>query len=314
MKRNYLNQLFVFTTLVVLLLPFFVFAKTDLSISETDITFSKDEPLDGDTVRVFARVFNTGDTDVLGYVSFLNNGKEMTDPQIISVRANTYDDVFIDWKVKNGTYDIEVKIIGTNLPDDDVTNNKTIRKHFFVDLDTDSDGIGNEKDTDDDNDGLIDEEEAKIGTDPKKSDTDDDGVSDKIDAFPKDKNESRDTDQDGLGDNKDLDDDNDGLFDQDELFKYGTNPLNNDTDADGLSDKQEIKTDTNPIKTDTDGDGYNDSGDKYPLDQTKWQTGSLGSVIGFFGGNKNYIAIAIGILVLLVILFLLFKRKKKKKR
>lgn len=92
----------------------------------------------------------------------------MTDPQPISVKANTYDDVFVDYKFKAGTYDIEAKIINTNIPDDNSENNKVVRKSYFVDLDTDGDNIGNKKDIDDDNDGLSDEEEFKIGTDSKK--------------------------------------------------------------------------------------------------------------------------------------------------
>lgn len=115
----------------------------------------------------------------------------MTDPQPISVKANTYDDVFVDYKFKAGTYDIEAKIINTNIPDDNSENNKVVRKSYFVDLDTDGDNIGNKKDIDDDNDGLSDEEEFKIGTDSKKpdpikTDTDADGVKDSEDKFPLD--------------------------------------------------------------------------------------------------------------------------------
>lgn len=313
MKKRYFNPLFVLAILAVLFFAGFVFAKTDLSISETDITFSKEEILDGDLVRVYARIFNIGDSDVFGHVVFLDNSKEMADPQPISVRTNTYDDVFIDWKAKQGNHDIKASIIGINPSDDNIENNGTIKKGISVDLDSDGDGIGNSKDLDDDNDGLTDEEEIKIGTEPQKADTDGDGVSDKVDAFSKDKTESRDTDLDGLGDNKDLDDDGDGVFDEDELFKYGTNPSNADTDTDGLPDKQEIEAGTDPIKADTDSDGTNDSQDKYPLDPTKWQASLLGSIIGFFGGNKNYAYLAMGIPALLILYFLFFRRKRKRR-
>jgi len=259
-----------------------VFAKTDLSISVTDITFSSEEPLEGDKVRVFARVFNLGDTDVLGFVVFLNNGKEMADPQPISLKVNTYDDVFIDWQVEAGTFDIEAKIVSTNLEDENLGNDKALKKDFFVDMDTDKDGIGNTKDSDDDNDGLPDKEELVLGTDSLKSDTDgdrvedpedpfpldpeetkdsdedgigdnadedddNDGVLDKEDEFPFNPNEWQDTDKDGLGDNLDLDDDDDGLLDEEELFTLGTDPLNQDTDSDGLSDKEEVELGTDPL-------------------------------------------------------------------
>ncbi|MEK7540907.1 MAG: LPXTG cell wall anchor domain-containing protein [Patescibacteria group bacterium] len=300
MKKKYSNPLFIFTTLVVLFFAVSVFAKTDLLISEADITFSKEEILDGDLVRIYARIFNTGDADVSGQAVFSDNNKEMTSPQLISVRADTYDDVFIDWKAAQGNHDIKVSVIGLNPSDDNIENNSAIKKSVFVDLDSDSDGVGNEKDADDDNDGLNDEEEAKTGTDPKKSDTDGDGVSDKIDAFPKDKTESRDTDSDGLGDNKDLDDDGDGVFDEDELFKYGTNPLNVDTDSDSFPDKQEIENGTNPIKADI-------------KKQALLQASLLDSIIGFFGGNKNYAYLAVGIPALLILYFLFFRRKRRKR-
>ena len=44
--------------------------------------------------------------------------------------------------------------------------------------DTDDDGYGNACDDDDDNDGLTDEEEAELGTDPHDDDTDGDGWQD----------------------------------------------------------------------------------------------------------------------------------------
>ncbi len=63
-----------------------------------------------------------------------------------------------------------------------------------------------------------------------------------------------DTDGDGLGNFCDLDDDDDGLTDFDEFFR-GTDPLNPDTDGDGLLDGEEVLTYlTNPLLADTDGD------------------------------------------------------------
>jgi len=54
------------------------------------------------------------------------------------------------------------------------------------------------------------------------------------------------------------DPDGDGLTNAEELAA-GTNPTKSDTDADGLSDGQEVKTTkSNPTKPDTDGDGLKD--------------------------------------------------------
>jgi outer membrane protein OmpA-like peptidoglycan-associated protein/opacity protein-like surface antigen len=77
---------------------------------------------------------------------------------------------------------------------------------------------------DSDGDGLTDEEEAKLGTDPFNKDTD-----------------------------------GDGLTDGDEVKVYKTNPLNPDTDFDGLKDGPEVFTyKTNPLDRDTDKGGVAD--------------------------------------------------------
>ena len=286
----------------------FAFAKTDLSMIDTDVTFSKSGLLEGDTVRIFVRVFNLGDTDVKGFISFLDNGKEMTSSQPISAKANTYDDVFIDWKLKAGKNKIEIKLVNLNSLDENLENNKTIVKELFVDLDTDGDDIGNEKDLDDDNDGVLDNQEIAIKTDPLNSDTDKDKIEDGIDVFPLDKTESRDTDKDGIGDNKDLDADNDELTNEEEIYKYGTNPLNQDSDNDELIDKKEIYLGTDPNKTDTDDDGIIDSQDRAPLDASIGQASLMGAITDWFD-KKPYSYAILGAIAVIIVL-LLFRRKK----
>lgn len=82
--------------------------------------------------------------------------------------------------------------------------------------------IGEELDSD--GDGLTDEYELSIGTDPFNPDTD-----------------------------------GDGLGDGDEVLFYGTDPLNADTDWDGLSDGAEVMIyGTDPLNWDTDGGGVSD--------------------------------------------------------
>ncbi|MBI3987270.1 MAG: OmpA family protein [Lentisphaerae bacterium] len=77
---------------------------------------------------------------------------------------------------------------------------------------------------DSDGDGLTDEEEVKLGTDPHDPDTD-----------------------------------HDGLLDGEEVHTYDTNPLNPDTDMDALKDGAEVhQHDTNPRKRDTDNGGVAD--------------------------------------------------------
>ncbi|TPG75890.1 inverse autotransporter beta domain-containing protein, partial [Pseudomonas arsenicoxydans] len=133
---------------------------------------------------------------------------------------------------------------------------------------------------DTDGEGLSDEEEAALGTDPSKPDTDGDGWTDReeVDAGtdPKDPNDhpkDTDTDGDGLGDREEgvigtdptkPDTDGDGLTDKEEV-DGGSNPLDpndpvngTDTDGDGLTDTEEGVIGTDPTKPDTDGDGLTD--------------------------------------------------------
>lgn len=84
---------------------------------------------------------------------------------------------------------------------------------------------------DSDGDGLTDDQELLLGTDPFNPDTD-----------------------------------GDGLLDGTEV-DIGTDPLNPDTDGDGLSDGYEVNVSlTDPLNPDTDGDGLTDDIDPTPLD------------------------------------------------
>ena len=67
-------------------------------------------------------------------------------------------------------------------------------------LDTDDDGLGDACDPDDDNDGLTDEEEAALGTDPLDPDTDDDGRRDDRDGCPLEGVVGPDLNRDGCAD------------------------------------------------------------------------------------------------------------------
>jgi outer membrane protein OmpA-like peptidoglycan-associated protein len=100
--------------------------------------------------------------------------------------------------------------------------------------------------TDYDHDGLSNERERILGTDPRNPDTDGDGISDGDEVNKYHTNPLK------------VDTDGDGLSDYDEIFKYHTDPLKADTDGDGLNDGDEIARKTDPLNPDTDGDGLTD--------------------------------------------------------
>ena len=131
--------------------------------------------------------------------------------------------------------------------------------------------------TDTDNDGLLDTDEANLGTDPDNADTDGDGLLDGfevrygLDPFTTDES-ALDTDGDGLTNAEEqalltnplaADSDADGLDDNDELTVTGTSPINRDTDADGIIDAEELVLGsdgfiTDPLDADSDDDGMTD--------------------------------------------------------
>ncbi|TKB43679.1 hypothetical protein E8M12_14505, partial [Thalassotalea mangrovi] len=185
--------------------------------------------------------------------------------------------------------------------------------------DFDCDGIRNKDDADDDNDGISDNDEILLGTEPLNDDTDGDGSIDGVDVFPLNPAEDTDTDLDGIGNNADSDDDNDNVLDNAEIAN-GTDPLNPDTDGDGsnddidafplnpaedtdtdldgignnadsdddndnVSDSDEVAQGTDPLNPDSDGDGVNDGEDVYPLDPER----NIASDVFYYDFNVNQI-------------------------
>ncbi|WP_345455277.1 hypothetical protein, partial [Nocardioides marinquilinus] len=129
---------------------------------------------------------------------------------------------------------------------------------------------------DGDGDGLTDQQEAQLGTDPADPDSDDDGLTDgqEVNDTGTDPLDP-DSDDGGVKDGAEIangtdpnngaddfpgdpDTDNDGLTDSEEATA-GTLPNNPDTDGDGLLDGQEVNdTDTDPLDPDSDDGGVKD--------------------------------------------------------
>ena len=128
-----------------------------------------------------------------------------------------------------------------------------------------------EESPDTDGDGLTDEEEEDLGTDPNDPDTDGDGLEDgeEVNTTETDPNDP-DSDDDGLTDGEEVDttgtDPNDpdtddgGVNDGDEV-DAGTDPLegtDDDSDGDGLTNDEEEELGTDPNDPDSDDDGLTD--------------------------------------------------------
>lgn len=105
-------------------------------------------------------------------------------------------------------------------------------------------------------DGLSNDDEILLGTDPNVADSDSDDLLDGQEVE--------------LGtDPLVADTDGDTLTDGEEVNTYATNPLAADTDGDTLSDADELNViGTDPLNPDTDGDGVDDATDTAPLDET----------------------------------------------
>jgi hypothetical protein len=125
---------------------------------------------------------------------------------------------------------------------------------------------------DPDGDGLYNDQELELGTDPQNPDTDNDGLNDGDEVEMGTSPVDFDTDNDGLGDGreneiktdpKDLDSDDDGLEDGWEVSSLHTDPLKADTDGDKLTDKEETTYGTDPLMEDTDNDGASDYNEIY---------------------------------------------------
>lgn len=138
-----------------------------------------------------------------------------------------------------------------------------------IDYETDSDGdfipddlemyYGTDKDNpDSDDDGIPDGYELMGDLDPSNPDTDGDSV---IDG-------DEDYDGDGLNNREEIiigsnymavDSDLDGLTDYEEVYYYGTSPIDWDSDDDDISDYDEIQMSLDPNSVDSNGNGIPDS-------------------------------------------------------
>ncbi|MEL6948715.1 MAG: OmpA family protein [Pseudomonadota bacterium] len=154
---------------------------------------------------------------------------------------------------------------------DDLVNNEG---SIVMPIDSDTDGIGDWRETDSDGDGTPDIAGTPFGpldgdgdgVIDDTTDSDGDGIADGADqadgfgtlpdadgdGIPDDVEGSGDTDGDGIPDVNDTDSDNDGIDDETEAGPDATNPV--DTDGDGLPDYIDPDSDNDGIDDELEGD------------------------------------------------------------
>ena len=199
-------------------------------------------------------------------------------------QAPTTTSEFVD-QDNDAISDEDERRLGTDPSKDDsdgdgLKDNEELGDNLQAPTDTDGDGIIDALDDDDDNDTLSTAQEISLGTDPRNKDTDDDALDDALEAgenkigtdplkadtdndgildgseVGSDPSQPMDTDKDGTIDALDADDDNDGIPTAIET-KINSDPLNQDSDGDGISDGEEIGDNQDQPK-DSDGDGVID--------------------------------------------------------
>ncbi len=181
-------------------------AKMLPSDSETGIRFGNGVSISGDTAIVGARFGDAGSATRSGSAYVFTRDANGIWSELAKLNAN--DGMMDD------QFGLSVSV-----------SEDTVFTGAQFDSDTGSaSGSAYSFDLDLDDDGLLNNIESIIATDPIKADTDEDG-----------------------------------LTDGDEVNTYNTDPLLTDTDTDGLSDGDEIDLhSTDPLDADSDDDGFND--------------------------------------------------------
>jgi hypothetical protein len=231
--------------------------KADASGSQSGLlSMSTNISLYQDTILSFKTCYDMGSANDVGYVEASTNGTSWT-------RVATYNSSTPHWSTQ--LLDLSQFAPATSLQ---LRFNASSQNDLLWYID-DVTLYGT---SDADKDGLSDDEEAQLGTNPNDPDTDNDGLLDgeEVNTYHT-KPRDADTDDDGMPDGWEVDHgldplvgdgngdlDRDGLTNRDE-YNRGTDPANADTDNDGMPDKWEVDKRLNPVVADGNADPDGDA-------------------------------------------------------
>lgn len=164
-----MKWLLSFTLLFILTTP--AFAEEFNAGIVQGLWYSQETVFVDQPVRIYVAVRNNTGSDLTGTVEFLDNGNRI-DRVSVSALDGRIIERWADWTPTYGEHIISASLAQTKLhavgeSSETITVTASLAEDsFFVDYDTDNDGVGNKTDVDDDGDGISDEVEQTNGTDP----------------------------------------------------------------------------------------------------------------------------------------------------
>ena len=176
LKNWYTDIMKMWTLVGIFSLLFFCFATAQATTFNaglvSGIWYSKTPFFAGETVRIYAAIQNNSGFDISGRARFLKDGGALGEFSFSAAKGGLVQ-TWTDWKAEVGIHKIsaeviEAKRLQVGKPPEPITLESSLGalSTVSVERDTDQDQIADPEDLDDDNDGLTDEQEILIGTDP----------------------------------------------------------------------------------------------------------------------------------------------------